>query len=106
VTPDIDSLLGRLLQIKPVEHLVYFTRESLRRSAETAGFQSVAVTRWGRRRSIAAMSHSTTFSPRARRLVRLLDLPGVRGVVEQALYRLFRDELLLAGRRPAAAGPE
>ena len=106
VTPDIDSLLGRLLQIKPVEHLVYFTRESLRRSAGTAGFQNVAVTRWGRRRSIAAMGHSTTFSPRARRLVRVLDLPGVRGVVEHALYRLFRDELLLTARRPAAPAPE
>jgi hypothetical protein len=64
------------------------------------------VTRWGRRRSIAAMGHSTTFSPRARRLVRVLDLPGVRGVVEHALYGLFRDELLLTARRPAAPAPE
>lgn len=103
VTPDIDSVLGRLLQIKPAEHLVYFTAASLRRSAELAGFHRAAVERWGRRRSISAMRHSTTFSPRARRLVRLLDIPGARSVVEQLLYRLFLDELLLTAysREPA-----
>jgi 2-polyprenyl-3-methyl-5-hydroxy-6-metoxy-1,4-benzoquinol methylase len=100
VTPDIDSALGRLLQIKPTEHLVYFTRASLRRSAELAGFHSAVVRRWGRRRSISAMRYSTTFSPRARRLVGLLDVPGLRGLIELFLYRLLRDELLLTAFSP------
>jgi SAM-dependent methyltransferase len=100
VTPDIDSALGRLLQIKPAEHLVYFTRESLRRAAELAGFRDAAVERWGRRRSISAMRYSTTFSSRTRRALRLLDIPGPRGLLEHLLYRLFQDELLLTAFCP------
>jgi SAM-dependent methyltransferase len=101
VTPDIDSALGRLLQIKPAEHLVYFTRESLHRAAELAGFRDVAVERWGRRRSISAMRYSTTFSSLTRRALRLLDIPGPRSLLEQLLYRLCRDELLLTAFCPA-----
>jgi len=102
VTPDIDSALGRLLQIKPDEHLVYFTTESLGRAAHLAGFRDAVVERWARRRSISAMRHSTTFSPRVRWAIRLLDVPGARGLLERLLYRLFPDELLLTAFCPVA----
>lgn len=101
VTPDIDSAMGRWLQIKPREHLVYFTRSSLRLAAEAAGFDAVPAERWGRRRSISSMRHSTTFSPRARALVTLLDLPVIRPAVELGLFHLFKDEVLLVARQPA-----
>lgn len=103
VTPDVDSLLGRLIQIKPDEHLVYFTRDALRRAAEAAGFQGIAVQRWSRRRSIPAMRYGATLAPSTRRLVHFLGLPGVRSVIEHALFRLLRDEVLLTAFRPRPA---
>ena len=100
VTPDLESLMGRLLQVKPDEHLVYFTRRSLELAAATAGFEDVGVERWGRRRSMAAMPYSTTFSGVAKNFVRVLGAPGVRTAAELALFHLFKDELLLTARRP------
>lgn len=103
VTPDLDSLLGRLLQIKPSEHLVYFTAPSLARAARMAGFTSIRVERQARRRSVRGLRWSTTFSPRGRALVRLLDVPGLREAVESALVRFFKDELLLTASSPSSA---
>jgi len=95
VTADFESLMGRLLQIKSREHLVYFTQRSLATAARTAGFPHPSVKRWGRQRSIDAMRHSTTFSGRAQRLVALLSVPVVRPLIERTLFRCFKDELLL-----------
>lgn len=100
VTPDLDSVMARLLQIKPDEHLVYFTQRSLALAAETAGFTDIEVQRWGRRRSMAAMPYSTTFSGAGKRLVQLVAVPGVRTAVELTLFHAFKDELLLTARRP------
>lgn len=94
-------LLGRLLQIKPAEHVMYFTKQSLVLAVEAARFRDPSVERWGRRRSIAGMQYSTTFSQVGRKLVRMLDIPGIRAVVEESLFRLFRDELLLTAHRPS-----
>jgi 2-polyprenyl-3-methyl-5-hydroxy-6-metoxy-1,4-benzoquinol methylase len=99
VTPDLDSIMARLLQIKPEEHLVYFTQRSLGLAAESAGFENVEVQRWGRRRSMAAMPYSTTFSGIGKRLVQLVNLPGIRPAVELTLFHAFKDELLLTARR-------
>jgi SAM-dependent methyltransferase len=101
VTPDIDSVMGRLLQIKPGEHLVYFSKGSLQLAAEKAGLLSLSVERWGRRRSISSMRYSTTFSPGKRALIGLLDLPLIRSAVELGLFHLFKDEVLLVARQPA-----
>lgn len=101
VTPDVDSVMGRWLQIKPKEHLVYFTRNSLRLAAAAAGYQAATAQRCGRRRSISSMRRSTTFSPRARALVALLDLPVIRPAVELGLFHLFKDEVLLVARQSA-----
>ena len=100
VTPDIGSLLGRLLQIKPREHPIYFTERSLGLALERAGFADVRVARSSRRRSMAAMVHSTTFSSRVRPLLRLAALPGVRDPLERTLVRLFKDELLATAAAP------
>jgi 2-polyprenyl-3-methyl-5-hydroxy-6-metoxy-1,4-benzoquinol methylase len=102
VTPDIESVMGRLLQVKPDEHLIYFTRRSLELAARTAGFEDVGVQRWGRRRSMAAMPYSTTFSTVGKNLVRVLAAPGVRTAAELGLFHFFKDELLLTARRPPA----
>lgn len=100
VTPDLDSVMARLLQIKPAEHLVYFTKESFALAAKGAGFDEVRVQRWGRRRSIAAMPYSTTFSGIGKQLVRVVNVPGIRAAVELALFHAFKDELLLTARHP------
>lgn len=97
-TPDIDSFMARRLQIKPREHLVYFTTRSLRLAAEAAGYKVLCSERASRKRSISSMRYSTSFAPSRRWLVRLLDVPVVRPLLEAGLARFFKDDVVVLAR--------
>ena len=99
-TPDFDTIAARTLQRKPDEHVVHFRRSSLVRAAERAGLEVAAAERLSRRRSIAAMQHSTTFGAAGRAIMRALAFVRVTRAVEWVLTPLFRDTLLLIARRP------
>jgi SAM-dependent methyltransferase len=101
VTPDIGTLFGRLLQVKPQEHLVYFTARALRHALEAAGFANVTIERSGRRRSIVALRHSTTFGTAAQPWLRMLAVPGLRHAAEWTIETVIRDELLAVAEAPA-----
>lgn len=60
-TPDISSLTGRVFQIKPLEHLYYFSRHTLTELLVRAGFTLLELRRYDRFKSLGALSHSTTF---------------------------------------------
>lgn len=100
VTPDMDLFLGRALQIKPREHLVYFNPPTLERTLTSAGFEVLGIQRGTRRRSIEAMIHSTTFGPAGRRMLRLASWPPVAETLSWALWRFTRDEAIAFARRP------
>lgn len=99
-TPDFDTISARALQRKPDEHVVHFRRSSLVRAVEGAGLEVVAAERLSRRRSIAAMQHSTTFGAAGRMLMRALAFLRITRAVEWAVTPLFRDTLLVIARRP------
>ena len=99
-TPDFGTIMARALQRKPDEHVVHFRRSSLVKAAESAGLEVAAAERLSRRRSIAAMQHSTTFGAPGRALMRVLAFAPIARAVEWLLTPCFRDTLLLIARRP------
>jgi SAM-dependent methyltransferase len=59
-TPDISRLATRVLQIKPDEHLFYFTAVTLGVLLGAAGFRVEAIEPFDRYRNLMAMGQSTT----------------------------------------------
>jgi len=98
-TPNFGTIAARALQRKPDEHVVHFRRGSLVAAAERAGLDVVSAGSLSRRRSIAAMQHSTTFGATGRALMRLLSALRLAAPVEWLLTPCFRDTLQLIARR-------
>jgi hypothetical protein len=59
-TPDIAGWAARLFQVKPDEHLFYFTPATLAASLRAAGYGVRAVDPFDRHRNLTAMGDSTT----------------------------------------------
>jgi 2-polyprenyl-3-methyl-5-hydroxy-6-metoxy-1,4-benzoquinol methylase len=93
-TPDIAGWASRLLQVKPEEHLFYFTPQTLTASLHAAGFRVECVESFDRHRNLTALADSSTLvgvlSP-LRPLVRL-----ARRAVGDLVVRLPLRENLLA----------
>ncbi|MBI4055130.1 MAG: class I SAM-dependent methyltransferase [Elusimicrobia bacterium] len=60
-TPNIDSWAARQFQIKPQEHLYYFSASTLTRILCGTGYETVFVHRFDRHRNLAALPFSSTF---------------------------------------------
>jgi 2-polyprenyl-3-methyl-5-hydroxy-6-metoxy-1,4-benzoquinol methylase len=73
-TPNIDSWAARLWQVKPGEHCLYFTRDTLRRMLQEAGLVVKSVNTYDRYLYLPALRQSSTFKNRAGNLllIRLL----------------------------------
>src|SRR5438128_277900 len=59
-TPNIASLAGRILQIKPEEHLYYFSPATMAILLDKARLEVVQIAPLDRYHNVTAMSHSTT----------------------------------------------
>jgi 2-polyprenyl-3-methyl-5-hydroxy-6-metoxy-1,4-benzoquinol methylase len=99
-TPNIDSLAGRLLQIKPEEHLYYFSPATMTILLDKAGLEVVQIGPLDRYHNVTAMTHSTTLG----------GLFGQLGAVFRLARRMFgdvvvrlplRENLLAVARKPA-----
>lgn len=60
-TPDIERWPSRLLQVKPQEHLYYFTPATMTSSLEKAGLRVLRMGPFDRYHNLTAMAHTTTF---------------------------------------------
>ena len=67
-TPNIDSWAARLLQVKPEEHLFYFTRATLSRMLQETGFSPAWIRKFDRHHNLRALPFSSTFQARRGRL--------------------------------------
>lgn len=72
--PDYDALTTRFFQVKPKEHLTYFTKQTLRMLLEREGFSLLHISNVNRGRSIKALLHSSTFQEQKRSAVPFLKL--------------------------------
>ncbi len=100
VTPNFDSLVARLLQIKPFEHILYFTKPSIMHLLEMTEFRIEKITTTTRDRSIKAMAYSTTFSTNKGKLfVKLIASLHLGKLINFFLKLFVRDEILVIARK-------
>jgi 2-polyprenyl-3-methyl-5-hydroxy-6-metoxy-1,4-benzoquinol methylase len=101
-TPAVESPVARMLQVKPLEHLYYFSADTLGRVVREAGLGVESVTRTTRRRDLRHALRGTTLTGWRRRLAALAVGAGLAPVVAGVLARVVRDELWVLARRPEA----
>ena len=99
-TPDIERWAARLLQVKPEEHLYYFSPTTMRTALRQAGLETVRVQGYDRYHNLTAMVHSTTCGTLFQRLAPLFR--AARGVLGDVVVKLPLSENLLAVGRKAA----
>jgi SAM-dependent methyltransferase len=100
-TPDIARWAARLLQVKPLEHLYYFTAATLSSALERAGLDMVEIVPFDRHRNLTGMIHSTTCGTLFGRLAPLFRL--AHRLCGDVVVRLpVRENLLAVARRPRA----
>jgi SAM-dependent methyltransferase len=98
-TPDIAGWAGRLLQIKPEEHLYYFSPTTITALLRTAGLEVVGVKCLDRYHNLTAMTHSTTLGGLFQKLA-----PGfhlAHRLLGDLVVKLpLRENLLAVARKP------
>lgn len=103
-TPDISSRAARLLQLKPEEHIYYFTPHTMDAALRRAGLETATVRPLDRYRNITAMSNSTTLGRLRGPLAPVFRL--ARRLLGDCVLRLpLRENLLAVARKPSHAGP-
>ncbi len=63
-TPDISRWLARKFQIKPDEHIFYFSRGTIKLILEKTGFRIVQIKGYTPYRNLSALAHSSAFNQR------------------------------------------
>jgi 2-polyprenyl-3-methyl-5-hydroxy-6-metoxy-1,4-benzoquinol methylase len=101
VTPDFDSLVARKLQIKPIEHILYFNKHSLKFAADLLHLKTELIKKTTRKRSLKALSLSTTFSgkPFQKKILNVLSALYFNPLINLTLELFVRDELLIIIRK-------
>jgi 2-polyprenyl-3-methyl-5-hydroxy-6-metoxy-1,4-benzoquinol methylase len=98
-TPNIDSILTRIFQIKPREHLFYFNKQMITKLLEKAGFEILFCETTGRRRAIDKMSNGATLSKQWKILSKILSFTKLHLLVSIFLDRFFKDEIFVVARK-------
>jgi 2-polyprenyl-3-methyl-5-hydroxy-6-metoxy-1,4-benzoquinol methylase len=98
-TPNVESAAARMLQVKPEEHIYYFSAATLAASLEKAGLQTVEMRTLDRYRNFTALTHSTTCGTLFRTFGPAFRL--ARRVLGDVVLRLpLRENLLAIARKP------
>jgi 2-polyprenyl-3-methyl-5-hydroxy-6-metoxy-1,4-benzoquinol methylase len=98
-TPNVESAAARMLQVKPEEHIYYYSGETLRASLAKAGLETVEMRTLDRYRNFTAMTHSTTCGTLFQTLAPVFRL--ARRLLGDVVLRLpLRENLLAIARKP------
>ena len=98
-TPNVGSAAARMLQVKPEEHIYYFSAETLAASLRKAGLETVEMRTLDRYRNFTAMTHSTTCGTLFQTLGPAFRL--ARRVLGDVVLKLpLRENLLAVARKP------
>ena len=100
VTPNFSSIVARFVQIKPLEHLIYFDKASLTNLFERYNFETLVLEETSRPRAIDALAIGTTFSTNlGKSILRLVSILRLQALANLVLTTFVRDELFLISRR-------
>ena len=99
VTPDFSSYFTRRFQVKPREHLGYFTAATIKLALKNAGLDIIYCACSSRRRNLGAMDKGTTKLGAAEKLIMFIArLPGAGRVLSWLLSVAVKDEITVIGR--------
>lgn len=100
-TPNIDSSIARMFQIKPNEHIFYFDKESLEYLILNAGLFHIKTYITSRKRDIKSMKYSTSFqNVRNKFILNCVESFHVGEIVTEILKYVANDEILLIAKNP------
>jgi len=96
VTPNISSVIAKLLQIKPLEHILYFNKKSLEYLLRKCNLDIQLIGTTTREHSLKALRYSTTFRnrPVLPGLLKLLIFLRAEKLFNMLGKMFFKDELL------------
>jgi 2-polyprenyl-3-methyl-5-hydroxy-6-metoxy-1,4-benzoquinol methylase len=101
-TPNVATMAGRALQIKPREHIYYFSPGTMGALLGRVGLEVAHLGHLDRYHNVTAMTHSTTFGGLFQTLAPVFTL--AHRVVGDVVVKLpLRENLLAVGRKPAVA---
>lgn len=103
VTSDFDSILTKLLQVKPTEHLIYLNKRNIKIIYKKAGLKLLEVKNVHRFYNVQGMLYSTTFTdknntPDFMLLVKLINILHLNKLIEFILS-LFKEDLLIVAQK-------
>ena len=88
------SILAKIFQVKPKEHLFYFTPATLKKLLERAGFRVKIMLETGRRRDLGAMDQGATFENKKWLVLsKFLRWTGVDSIAAILMDMIFKEEL-------------
>ncbi|MBF0544045.1 MAG: methyltransferase domain-containing protein [Candidatus Riflebacteria bacterium] len=98
-TPDLRSIGTRIFQIKPDEHLLYFTEKTLSKLLKKSDFEVIFCSNFDPWRDLDSLKYSTTFR-RYPFALKILDLATKTLGKDELLFRLpLRENLIMVGRK-------
>ena len=101
-TPDIAGWAGRVLQVKPKEHIYYFSPATMAAMLEKVSLEVVKVDPLDRYHNLTAMVHSTTFGGLFQLLAPVFRL--AHKVLGDVVVKLpLKENLLAVARKPRTA---
>lgn len=99
-TPNMDSFLAKVFQVKPREHLFYFTKETLTKLLEQAMLKVEEISARGRRRDLGSLHCGATLENRnwiwVSKVLKSLKLDGV---ISLCLETFFSEEIFVVARK-------
>lgn len=101
ITPNLESFLARAFQVKPKEHLFYFTRDTLSKLFGAAGLEPVFVEEWPRNRDVGSMHLGASFeNPLWVSVSKALKITHLDSLTNRILEILFKEQIVAIARKP------
>jgi len=95
-TPNIKNPVNKVLNIKPEEHLYYFSRQTLRKILEKNGYKVIVIKRWNRYHSLKNLVDTTTASS-MRPVLKFIISMHLDGIFDWlVLKNLYTDLMVIA----------
>lgn len=99
-TPDYDKFGTKLFQVKPNEHLFYFTNETLKKILNATGFSILYMKNVSRYQSLNSLQHSSTFKDKKIKfIIEFLIISRISKLIEPAILKMLHSDIFVLAKR-------